>query len=30
MTMHDWTAKHWFLAAVIAVIAVVAFSLTWA
>ncbi len=30
MTLHDFTARHWTIAAVIAVVAVLAFSLTWA
>ena len=29
MTMHQWTAKHWIAAALVAILAVAAFSLMW-
>jgi hypothetical protein len=29
MTMHQWTAKHWIAAAMVAILAVAAFSLMW-
>jgi hypothetical protein len=29
MTMHDFTARHWIVAAIIIIIAVGAFSLSW-
>jgi hypothetical protein len=29
MRMHDWTAKHWIVAAIIIIVAVGAFSLSW-
>ena len=29
MTMHDFTARHWIVAAIIIILAVGAFSLSW-
>jgi hypothetical protein len=29
MTMHDFTARHWIVAAIIILVAVGAFSLSW-
>jgi hypothetical protein len=30
MIMHEWTAKHWIIASITAIIAVGAFVLSWA
>jgi len=29
MLMHDWTAKHWIISAIIILLAVGAFALSW-